>query len=168
MVTLLITLPKHEQTTRCISAWAKKALKEAERKGLKIIELADKRACKKDFESMIKKHKPSFVFLNGHGGASVVTGHENEILVQAGMNEEILEGTITYALACQAAKILRECERRWSLNVQLPFTSLSYNYVAPAKRVDGTPVILSACWSVEDHGGGWEWAVFCARTLAHL
>jgi hypothetical protein len=108
MATLLVTLPRHEQTTRCISAWAKKALKVAEKKGLAVFELADKRACKKAFESMIKKHKPSFVFLNGHGGSSVVTGHENEPLVQAGMNEEILEGTITYALSCQSAKVLGE------------------------------------------------------------
>lgn len=34
------------------------------------------------------------------------------------------------------------CERRWSLRVLPPVESLSYNYVAPAVRADGTAVIL--------------------------
>ena len=34
------------------------------------------------------------------------------------------------------------CERRWSLTVQLPFVPLSYNYVAPAVRADGTGAVL--------------------------
>ena len=28
--------------------------------------------------------------------------------------------------------------------------------------------VLSACWSLEDHGEGWEWPILCAETLAHL
>jgi streptomycin 6-kinase len=28
--------------------------------------------------------------------------------------------------------------------------------------------VLSACWSVEDHGRGWEWAIRCAELLAAL
>lgn len=37
--------------------------------------------------------------------------------------------------------LLADCERRWSLKVLPPF-ELSYNYVAPAIRADGTEVIL--------------------------
>lgn len=37
--------------------------------------------------------------------------------------------------------LLAECEQRWSLEVQPPF-SLSYNYVAPAVRADGTRAVL--------------------------
>ena len=37
--------------------------------------------------------------------------------------------------------LLAECEQRWSLEVQTPF-SLSYNYVAPAVRVDGTRAVI--------------------------
>lgn len=50
MATLLVTLPKHEQTTRCISAWAKKVLKVAEKKGWAVFELAGKRACKLEYD----------------------------------------------------------------------------------------------------------------------
>jgi streptomycin 6-kinase len=38
-------------------------------------------------------------------------------------------------------RLLAECEQRWSLKVLSPFP-LSYNYVAPAVRADGTEVVL--------------------------
>lgn len=38
--------------------------------------------------------------------------------------------------------IIAECAARWSLLVLPPFAPLSYNYVAPAVRADGTEVVL--------------------------
>src|SRR6266540_2476627 len=38
--------------------------------------------------------------------------------------------------------LVAECARRWSLTVAPPFMPLSYNYVAPAARADGTPAVL--------------------------
>jgi len=38
--------------------------------------------------------------------------------------------------------LVAECEQRWSLTVGVPFEPLSYNYVAPAVRTDGTDVVL--------------------------
>jgi streptomycin 6-kinase len=43
----------------------------------------------------------------------------------------------------QLPALLAECERRWSLTLDSPF-ALSYNYVAPATRADGTKVVLKA------------------------
>jgi streptomycin 6-kinase len=40
--------------------------------------------------------------------------------------------------------ILAACEQRWGLTIDLPF-DLSYNYVAPAVRRNGTPVVVKAC-----------------------
>ena len=40
--------------------------------------------------------------------------------------------------------ILAACEQRWGLTIGLPF-DLSYNYVAPAVRRNGTPVVVKAC-----------------------
>jgi streptomycin 6-kinase len=39
--------------------------------------------------------------------------------------------------------VLAECEQRWSLTIHPPF-ALSYNYVAPATRVDGITVVIKA------------------------
>ncbi len=60
--------------------------------------------------------------------------------------------------------LIAEYERRWSLTVLPPY-ALSYNYVAPAVRSDGTPVVLkvrfpndgpvieiAALWLYEGHG----------------
>lgn len=38
--------------------------------------------------------------------------------------------------------IIADCEQRWLLTVMPPFEPLSYNYVAPAIRADGTDVVL--------------------------
>lgn len=38
--------------------------------------------------------------------------------------------------------LVDECAERWSLVVAPPFPELSFNYVAPAVRADGTPVVL--------------------------
>lgn len=40
--------------------------------------------------------------------------------------------------------ILAVCEQRRGLTIGLPF-ALSFNYVAPAERSDGTPIVIKAC-----------------------
>jgi streptomycin 6-kinase len=44
----------------------------------------------------------------------------------------------------QLPQLLERCSRRWSLTLLPPFTGLSYNYVTPAVRDDGVPVVLKA------------------------
>lgn len=38
--------------------------------------------------------------------------------------------------------VIADCGRRWSLEVGAPFPELSQNYVAPARRADGTAAVL--------------------------
>jgi streptomycin 6-kinase len=40
--------------------------------------------------------------------------------------------------------ILADCARRWQLTIFPPFENLSFHYVAPAVRADGTPVVVKA------------------------
>jgi streptomycin 6-kinase len=42
------------------------------------------------------------------------------------------------------SNLLSEFEQRWSLTIQPPFEHLSYNYIAPAVRADGTEVVFKA------------------------
>lgn len=37
--------------------------------------------------------------------------------------------------------LLKNCEQRWNIRIQVPF-ELTFNYVAPALRADGTPVVV--------------------------
>ena len=50
-------------------------------------------------------------------------------------------GDAGIAWVAELPALIDQCEQRWSLTVGQPFT-LSYNYVAPAVRSDGTPVVL--------------------------
>lgn len=50
-------------------------------------------------------------------------------------------GAAGSAWVAQLPALLADCARRWSLRLQPPF-DLSYNYVAPARRADGTELVL--------------------------
>lgn len=100
---IAVTRPDYDFTTKYLSYWAGQLIDDARARGHTVIDLLSTRATRKEFESVIKKIRPHFVFLNGHGSRSVVTGHGDDPLVQAGDNEEILTGAITYALSCQSA-----------------------------------------------------------------
>jgi len=39
--------------------------------------------------------------------------------------------------------LIAHCEQRWSITIAPPF-ALTYNYVAPARRADGTPLVFKA------------------------
>lgn len=103
---MLVTRPNSDRTTRYISEWAKKVISFAEQNGCDVLDLEGKRANRKEFESMIRKHGPAFLFLNGHGNSHAVTGQNEESLVQAEVNEESLKGAVTYALSCSSGSVL--------------------------------------------------------------
>jgi hypothetical protein len=104
--TALVILPNSDITTRYISAWAEQTTKDLKSKKLQFILIAKEKAAKAIFESMLKKHSPSFVFLNGHGSANSVCGQNEEPLLEVGTNEGVLKGAVTYALSCSSASVL--------------------------------------------------------------
>lgn len=103
---LLITRPNYEITTRYLYVWNKKVIKEAEDRGIVVLDLKKEKAVKNEFIGRMKKINPALVLLNGHGDSDCVTGHDNKILVKAGDNEEIFKGKMVYALACKSASVL--------------------------------------------------------------
>ncbi|HBL39683.1 TPA: hypothetical protein DDZ10_03370 [Candidatus Uhrbacteria bacterium] len=103
---LLVTRPNFDRTTRYVSVWAKDVIKVAEQKGFTVLDLVGKRANRREFEGMVRKHKPSFLFLNGHGSADAITGQNEEPLVEVGVNADVLKGAVTYALSCSSGKTL--------------------------------------------------------------
>src|SRR5215217_1666698 len=50
--------------------------------------------------------------------------------------------------------IVASCARQWSLNVGTTFQPLSYSYVVPATRADGTMAVLKICFP--DQALRWE------------
>jgi len=99
----LITRPNHDLITTYLFYWSKFVIGEAEKKGIKVLDLPKKKANKKTFISYIKKHQPNLVFFNGHGDEATITGYDNEILIRVGKNEKVLAEKIVYARSCNAA-----------------------------------------------------------------
>jgi len=104
--TIFITEPNHDYTTRYISTWAECVVAFAESKNDYVVSLKNTRANKKTFVSVLNKINPSFIFLNGHGNDRLISGHNNEPIVELSDKSNILEDKIVYALSCQSAKKL--------------------------------------------------------------
>ncbi len=100
---ILVTRPSSDRTTKYISVWAKKVIDLANTKGDIVLDLENQRATQQELESMVKKHNPSLVFFNGHGTNDCVKGQNGQVLVQTGVNEDILSGRVIYALSCSSA-----------------------------------------------------------------
>lgn len=105
---LIVTRPQHDITTKYISAWANEIILLAQKKSIEVIDLFRHKANRKELEGRISKVAPSIIFLNGHGSDDRVCGHDNEVLIQAGDNDDYLGGKITYALSCDSGKVLGE------------------------------------------------------------
>lgn len=103
---LLLTRPDYDLPTAYLFHWSAPVIELAKRKHLKITDLAGKKANRADFTGRVEKTDPSLVFFNGHGGEAVVMGQDNEILVSAGDNEDLLQGRIIFARSCSSAKKL--------------------------------------------------------------
>jgi len=103
---LLITRPNHDLITSYLFHWSKLVIEEAEKKGIKVLDLQGNKATKKTFASYMKKHEATFIFFNGHGSETTITGHNNEILIEIDKNEKILAKKIIYARSCNAANKL--------------------------------------------------------------
>lgn len=102
----LVTRPNHDLITTYLFHWTTFVLTVATKKGIKILDLKGKKATSKNFASYIKKHEPKLVFFNGHGTENIITGYNDEILIEANKNEKLLTKKIIYARSCDAANNL--------------------------------------------------------------
>jgi len=107
---LLVTRPNHDRTTDYLFFWSQLVINEAKKRNFQVLDLKSKKANKKDFESYLKKNKPSMVFFNGHGSEGSIMGHDNQPLIVSGKDFKLLSGTIIYCRSCKTGKKLgREC-----------------------------------------------------------
>lgn len=100
---MLITRPNHDYATNYLFAWSKFILDAANKAKTSVVDLIGKRVTRKNFENYVKKLKPNFIMINGHGNNNFVCGQKNEILVKKGDNDNILNNTVVYARSCSSA-----------------------------------------------------------------
>lgn len=103
--TILITRANYESTTSYLFYWAADVLKLAQAKFTTVISIDGDKVNKKEVTGRIKKMKPDMVHFNGHGSASELFGHNNEVIIDAS-NSKYLQNSIVYALSCQSASTL--------------------------------------------------------------
>jgi len=103
---LLLTRPNYDLPTTYLSHWSEPVIELANQKNLKTTDLAGTKANRSGFTGRVEKTNPSFIFFNGHGSETTVMGQDDEILVAAGDNEDLLRGKIVFARSCSSAKKL--------------------------------------------------------------
>lgn len=100
---ILVTRPDHDVVTKYLCSWSKDVIDGAKSKGFVIYDLKSRRSNRAEFESYLHARKPAILFLNGHGNAAIITGYDNEPLVDEHSN---LSGSIVYARSCDAGQLL--------------------------------------------------------------
>lgn len=104
---ILITRPDHDPTTAYLFAWTEPIIDLVSKSQVfGLIDLAKEQANKNNFLDALKKEKPVFIFLNGHGSGTTVAGYNNEPLVVMGNNEDLFKDKVVYALACKSGRTL--------------------------------------------------------------
>jgi len=105
-MSFLITRPNYDPATRYLHAWSQEIITVAKNKKLPVFDLHNKSANKKELSNRIQKLNPKLVVLNGHGDDDLITGQDNEPLIEAGKNDDLLHNRITYAVSCRCGRKL--------------------------------------------------------------
>ncbi len=103
---LFVTRPQHDPTTFYLSKWVELVFSICREKGIKITDFEKHRATASEVTKFLKNKNPDLVVFNGHGDSETITGHNNEVLIKNGKNQDLLKGQIVYAVACDSASIL--------------------------------------------------------------
>lgn len=104
--TLLITRPNYDPTTHYCYHWSKPVIKKAKEKLFRVLDVADDKAIKRVFESYLQKQKPQFLFLNGHGSETVVTGQNDAPILNESNFNIIPKDSIVYVRSCDVGSKL--------------------------------------------------------------
>jgi len=113
----LVTRSRHDPGMHYLFYWAGKVIEEANKKNFQILDLSEEKANQKDFNGRMKKLRPGLLFLNGHGDSDKVTGHNDQILIKVGQNDELIRDCIVYALSCRsAAELGKTCVSKGTIS----------------------------------------------------
>ncbi len=105
-MSILITRPRYEKVTHYLYYWSDVIVAEAKKRTGGVIDLQKEKASRKLIESYLAKQKPEIVIFNGHGNDVCVTGHDEEVLIESGVNSDLLKDKVVYMRSCDSGKIL--------------------------------------------------------------
>ena len=103
---LLLTRPRHDIPTHYLFSWTAEIITAAEAKTIQVVDLLKEKARKKTLQSYLRKGTFDLVIMNGHGNATSVGGHNNEILVSIRDGADLFRDKIVFVGACDAGTAL--------------------------------------------------------------
>ncbi len=103
---LLTIRPDYELVTRLGAAWQTPILNAANAVGLPTTDLYGSNATATNFFSSIETQDPILVNLFGHGDYNLIVGQNGELLLQGGVNDDVLAGRVVYVLSCRTGRDL--------------------------------------------------------------
>lgn len=136
---ILVTRPNHDHGTNYLYYWTKLIVDKAFKMGFSVTDLLSQKATKKNFVSYYVKHKHKLVFLNGHGDDDLITGYNDEVLVDTLKNKLNMVGSIVVARSCMCAKVLGNF---LVANGSLAFIGYKDDYVIKTSRKYTTKPLL--------------------------
>lgn len=125
--TILITRAFYDDATSYLFYYADLIKKEAEDKGISVIDLKRPSLTLSRFDSAMRDKQPQFIFFNAHGTEDTIYGDkidgEVEVLIKEKINHHILDSKLVYARSCWAAASLgKACKGGCFIGYSLPFT----------------------------------------------
>ena len=103
---LLTIRPDYELVTRYGAAWQTPIINAASTNGLPTIDLHTDNATATNFFSNIESQDPILVNILGHGNYNIIACQNDELLLQGGVNTNLLAGRVVYNLSCRAGRDL--------------------------------------------------------------
>lgn len=136
---MLVTRPNYDQGTNYLYYWSTLVISLAVKRGIGFSDLDGKKANKSNFISYYKKHNHKLVFLNGHGFDNLITGYDDEVLIDNLENKLDMIGSIIVARSCRCARILGNFLVN---NGSLAFIGYKDDYVVKTSRKYTTKPLL--------------------------
>ena len=100
---LLNLRPSYELVTRYGAVWMKQILNATR---IPTIDLYGPEATKNNFFSTLETQDPLVVNIIGHGNYNLIACQDHEVLLEGGVNTDVLSGRIVFDLSCQAGRDL--------------------------------------------------------------
>ncbi len=99
----LFVRPAHDDVTSYLYFYSKPLLKESRMKGFQTFNKEKEKAVNPEITGIITKHNPGFIMFNGHGSPNIIRGHNNDLLIEQGKNDDLIKKKIIYSLSCSSA-----------------------------------------------------------------
>lgn len=103
---MLSIIPEYDLATRYGASWQTKILDAANTTGLPYVDLYKENATNANFFSNLGSQDPILINILGHGNYNVIACQDGELLLQGGINSNLLTGRVIYALSCRAGRDL--------------------------------------------------------------